>query len=90
VSCSHFYKFSQNSWHTWERGETCTGFRCESPRERDHLKDHGVDGKMGSKSTLGRLAGGRVKWIHLAQDRGRWRAVVNAVMNLWVPAPRTL
>jgi hypothetical protein len=51
------------------------------------LKDQGVDGRMGSKWTLGRLAGG-VEWIHLAQDRGRWRAVVNAVMNLRVLAPR--
>jgi hypothetical protein len=26
--------------------------------------------------------GGGVEWIHLAQDMDRWRAVVNAVMNL--------
>ena len=24
-------------------------------------------------------------WIDLAQDKGTWRAVVNVVMNLWVP-----
>jgi len=24
-------------------------------------------------------------WIHLVQDRNRWQALVNIVMNLWVP-----
>ena len=24
-------------------------------------------------------------WISVAQDRDRWRLLVNAVMNLWVP-----
>jgi hypothetical protein len=45
-------------WHAWERGETCTGFWWESPKENDHLKDQGVDGRMGSKGILGRLVGG--------------------------------
>jgi hypothetical protein len=27
---------------------------------------------------------GDVDWIELAQDRDRWRSLVNAVMNLWV------
>jgi hypothetical protein len=26
-----------------------------------------------------------VDWIHLAQDRDQWRAVVNTIWNLWVP-----
>jgi hypothetical protein len=33
---------------------------------------------------------GGVDWIRLAQDRDRWRAVVSAVMNLRVLAPRSL
>jgi hypothetical protein len=43
---------------------------------------------MGSEWILGRLALGGVDWIRLAQDRDRWRAVVSAVMNLRVLAPR--
>jgi hypothetical protein len=37
-----------------------------------------------------RLIGlGDVDWIGLAQDRGQWRAVVSAMMNLWVLAQRS-
>jgi hypothetical protein len=34
---------------------------------------------------LGEVGWGDVDWIDLAQDRNRWRALVNSVLNLWVP-----
>jgi hypothetical protein len=34
---------------------------------------------------LGKVGWGDVDWIGLAQDRNRWRAVVNSVLNLRVP-----
>jgi hypothetical protein len=34
---------------------------------------------------LGDVRWGGVDWIGLAQDRNRWRALVNSVLNLWVP-----
>jgi hypothetical protein len=37
------------------------------------------------KMDLGEIGWGRRDWIDLAQDRDRWRALVNTVMNLRVP-----
>jgi hypothetical protein len=74
--------------HAWERVETCTGFWWEIPKEKDHLEDQGIDGD-GIKMDIRETGGcGGVGWIHLAQDRDRWRAVVDAVMNLRVLAPQ--
>jgi hypothetical protein len=30
-------------WHAWERKGKFTGFWRESPKERDHLEDRGID-----------------------------------------------
>jgi hypothetical protein len=38
-----------------------------------------------SKMDLREVGWGCMDWINLAQDRNRWRALVNAVMNLRVP-----
>jgi hypothetical protein len=43
----------------------------------------------GIRMDLREIGLGVVDWIRLAQDRDWWRAVVSAVMNLRVLAPRS-
>jgi hypothetical protein len=76
-------------WHAWVRRGKCVRVWWESPKEWHLVEDRGVNGRMWSEWILGRLAGGGVECNQLAQDRGRWWAVVNAVMNLRVLAPRS-
>jgi hypothetical protein len=52
--------------------------------EKGHLEDLGVDGKVILKWIFKNWDGG-IDGIELALDRDRWRALVNAAMNLWVP-----
>jgi hypothetical protein len=58
----------------------------ESQKERDHWKEQGIGRWVDNiRMDLGEVGWGYVDWIRLAQDRNRWRALVNAVMNLSVP-----
>jgi hypothetical protein len=50
-------------------------------REGAHLKDPGVDGEVILKWIFEKLDGD-IDWIDLAQDRDRWRALLNTVLNL--------
>ena len=38
-----------------------------------------------SKMDLQEVEWGGMDWFDMAQDRNRWQALVNAVMNIWVP-----
>jgi len=53
--------------------------------ERDHLEDPVVDGRIILRWIFRKWDVEGMDWIELAQDRDRWRAIVNAVMNLRVP-----
>ena len=52
--------------------------------ERDRLEDPGIDVRIILRWIFRKWVGG-MNWIGLAQDRDRWRSLVNAVMNLRVP-----
>jgi hypothetical protein len=52
--------------------------------EMDHLEDPGSM-KDTIKTELQEVGRRGMDWIDLAQDRDRWRALVNALMNLQVP-----
>jgi hypothetical protein len=54
------------------------------PEGKNHLEDPGVDKRIILKWILENWNGVMV-WIDLAQERDRWRGLVNAVMNLRVP-----
>jgi hypothetical protein len=41
--------------------------------------------RMGRRGTFGEVGWGDLDWIGEAQDRNRWRALVNSVLNLRVP-----
>ena len=63
------------------KGKVYTEVWWEKLRERDHYDDLVVGGKIIWKLIFKKWDGG-TDWIDLAQDRDRWRALLNAVMNL--------
>jgi len=65
-------------WHAWEIGEVHTGFGWGNLRERGHLENLGVGVRIILRWSCR-------KWIGLAQDGDRCRALLNAVTNIRVP-----
>jgi hypothetical protein len=53
--------------------------------ERHHWRDPDIDGRIILRQIFRKWDMGVLDWIELAQDRDRWQALVNAVMNLQGP-----
>jgi hypothetical protein len=67
------------------RVEVCTGSWWETLREGDHWGDPGVNGRIILRRIFRKWDGRVMDWVERVQDRGRWRALVKAVMNFRVP-----
>jgi hypothetical protein len=75
-------------WHAWEKRDVYKVLvgkpEGKRPLGRPRRRwEHGI------RMDLREIGLGGVDCIRLAQDRDQWRAVVNAVMNLWVLAPQS-
>jgi hypothetical protein len=73
-------------WHAWERNvyKILMG-KPEGKRPLGRPRRRWEDG---IRMDLREIGWRSVEWIQLAQDRDRWWALVNTVVNLWVLAPR--
>ena len=60
------------------------GFWWGYLRERDHLEDPDLDKRIILKWVFRKRDGG-MSWIDLAQNRDRWRVLVNVVMSIRGP-----
>jgi len=65
------------------KGQVHTGFWWGNLRENEHLEGLWVVGRIILKKIMKKWCGD-TDCIDVTQDRNRWRAVVNAVMNLRV------
>jgi hypothetical protein len=69
-------------------GRNVNGVLVAKPEGKRPLERPRRRWEDGIKMDLREIGWG-VEWIHLAQDRDLWRAVVSAVMNLRVLAPQS-
>jgi hypothetical protein len=57
-------------------------FWWESQKEREHSGDPDTDGMIVLKWILQKWHEEGMDWIHLAQDRDQWWALMNMVINV--------
>jgi hypothetical protein len=70
-------------WHVWGRGKVNTGC-CGESRGKEPLGRPRHRWEDNIKVDLQEIGREKLYWIDVAQNRNRWRALVNAVMNLRV------
>jgi hypothetical protein len=77
-------------WHIWTSpdGQTHSQIHRVLIDRRRHSIVLDVRSVRGADCDT-EIGWGNVNWIQLAQDRGRWRALVNKVMNPRLMAPRS-
>jgi hypothetical protein len=63
----------------------CTGFWWGNLKEREQWGDPGIDRRIILRMNLQEVEYRGMDWIELAQNRDKWRKLLNAVMNLRVP-----
>jgi hypothetical protein len=67
-------------WHAWERN--VYRVLMGNPEGKRPLGRSRRRWEDGIRTYFREIGWGSVDWMQLAQDRDRWRAVVNTVMNL--------
>ena len=72
-------------WCVWGRGEGYAGVWWRKPEGKRPLGRPRRRCEDNIKMDLQEVGCRGMDWIELAQDRDRWRGLVNAVMKLRVP-----
>jgi hypothetical protein len=81
------FRIMRWAWHVarvGDRRSACRDF-VGRPEGKKPLGRLGLRGECNIKIDLQKVGWEGMDWIALAQDRDRWRAVVNAAMNLRFP-----
>jgi hypothetical protein len=72
-------------WRVWGRIEVCTRALVGKPEGKRPMGKPRRRWENNIKMDLQEVGGSRGKWMEVAQDRDRWRALVGTVRKCRVP-----